>query len=68
MAHMDTKRLGKTAFLFALGLILWLLIGPNIIGLGGEKGTFISFMSWLGVLVSAFGIIVVFFGVSVLTE
>lgn len=52
--------------LIAAGLILWLLLSPDIIALGGEKGTFISFLSWLGFGVCILGVGIVIYGIGYL--
>jgi hypothetical protein len=63
---MKRKHLLKSATLVLSGLAFWLLVGPYIIGLGGESGSFVSFMSWLGFSFSMLGIVLFFYGVRVL--
>jgi hypothetical protein len=60
---MRQRRLLLGVALIVLGLVFWLLIGPGIIGLGGETGSFVSFMSWLGISATMFGIGLFVYGV-----
>ena len=48
-----------------LGFLLWMLVGPIVIGWGGETGTFFSFFSWLGLSVTMIGVVAVFYGIDV---
>jgi uncharacterized membrane protein YczE len=46
------------------GLVLWLLLSPGMIALGGERGTFISYWSWLGLGVCILGVGIVIYGIA----
>lgn len=60
------KRLLLGSLLIVAGLVLWLLISPGIIALGGERGTFISYLSWLGSGVCMLGVGIVIYGIGYL--
>lgn len=60
------KRLLFGSLLIVAGLVLWLVLSPSIIALGGEKGTFISFLSWLGLGVCMLGVGIVIYGIGYL--
>ena len=54
--------------LILLGLVLWVLISPQVIGLNGETAGFTSFFDWLGVSITMFGIVLFFIGVGAIVN
>jgi hypothetical protein len=49
--------------LLSLGFTFWLLIGPFIINLSGEMGSFFSLLSWVGLSISIIGVVLVFYSI-----
>jgi hypothetical protein len=68
---MKRKTLVKAALGILYGFILWLAVGPYVIGLGQTDETlnaegyrsFISLKSWLGILATMIGVGVFFWGI-----
>jgi hypothetical protein len=50
--------------LIILGLVLWMLISPQVIGLSQQALTFVSPIGWLGVSITMLGVAMVIIGVS----
>ena len=50
--------------LILLGLVLWIWISPQVIGLSGQSVSFVSFVGWVGVCITMLGVAVFFVGVS----
>ena len=61
----NSRKRVKSTLLMLLGFLLWMLVGPIVIGWGGETGTFFSFFSWLGLSVTMIGVVAVFYGIDV---
>jgi len=60
---MNRNRLLISITLVLLGLVLWLLISPLVIGLREQTVGFTSFIGWLGLSITMFGIGIFFVGV-----
>jgi hypothetical protein len=71
---MRKKTLAKAVALILCGFTLWLLVAPYVLGLGSLDETvnaegyrsFVSWKSWLGILLTMLGVVTVLFGTSLL--
>lgn len=71
---MKRKVLLKAVILIVCGFILWSLVAPYVMALGSLDETlnaegyrsFVSLKSWVGIFITLVGVVMVFFGISVL--